>query len=104
MIRNSQDVINQTQSVASRSNLYNMARIIQANAYMILTDSYGEIPYSDAEKGYTNQIFLPKYDTQQAVYAGIIKELTEATAALDATKATESADVLYTGNIALWKK
>lgn len=104
VIRNSQDVINQTQAVASRSNLYNMARIIQANAYMILTDSYGDIPYTDAEKGYTNQIFLPKYDTQQAVYVGIIKELTEATAALDATKAIEAADVLYAGNIALWKK
>ncbi|AYQ32264.1 SusD/RagB family nutrient-binding outer membrane lipoprotein [Runella sp. SP2] len=104
VIRNSQDVINQTQAVASRSNLYNMARIIQANAYMILTDSYGDIPYTDAEKGYTNQIFLPKYDTQQAVYAGIIKELTEATAALDASKTVESADVLYSGNIALWKK
>ena len=104
VIRNSQDVINQTQSVATRSNLYNMARIIQANAYMILTDSYGDIPYSQAEKGYTEQIFLPKYDTQQAVYAGIIKELTDATAALDATKAIESADVLFAGNIALWKK
>lgn len=104
VIRNTQDVINQTQKVAARSNLYNMARILQANAYIVLTDSYGDIPYVDAAKGYTDQIFLPKYDTQQSIYAGIIKELTEAGAALDAAKTIETADVLYGGNVALWKK
>ncbi len=104
VIRNTQDVINQTKTLPNRSNLTNMARILQANAFMILTDSYGDIPFTDASKGYTDQVFLPKYDTQQAVYAGIIKELTEATAALDASKTIESADILYAGNIALWKK
>jgi Starch-binding associating with outer membrane len=70
----------------------------------VLTDSYGDVPYVDAAKGYTEQIFLPKYDTQQSIYTGVIKELTEASAALDATKTIESADVLYGGNVALWKK
>ena len=104
VIRNTQDVIDQTKAVPARSNLFNMARILQAYAFMVTTDSYGDIPYVDAAKGYTDQIFLPKYDTQQAVYAGIIKELTEATAALDASKTIEVADVLYGGNVALWKK
>ncbi len=104
VIRNTQDVIDQTKDVPARSNLYNMARILQAYAYMVTTDSYGDIPYVNAAKGYTQQIVLPKYDTQQAVYAGIIKELTDASTALDANKTVEAADVLYGGNIALWKK
>jgi hypothetical protein len=104
VIRNTYDVINTTKSLPTRSNLYNMARILQAYGFLILTDSYGDIPYSEAAKGYTDQIVFPKYDTQQTVYAGIIKELTEATAALDASKTVENADVLYGGNIALWKK
>jgi Starch-binding associating with outer membrane len=104
VIRNTQDVITQTQKVATRSNLYNMARILQANAFIVLTDSYGDVPYVDAAKGYTDLIFLPKYDTQQSIYAGVIKELTEASAALDATKTIESADVLYGGSVPLWKK
>lgn len=104
VIRNTQDVIDQTKDVPARSNLYNMARILQAYAYMVTTDSYGDIPYADAAKGYTQQIVLPKYDTQQAVYSAIIKELTEASTALDAAKTVEAADVLYGGNIALWKK
>ncbi len=104
VVRNTQDVINQTVAVPARSNLTNMARILQANAYMILTDTYGDIPYTEASKGYTDQVFLPKYDTQQSVYAAIINELTTATNALDASKTIETADILYGGNIALWKK
>ena len=104
VVRHTQDVIDQTKALPNRSNLTNMARILQANAFMILTDSYGDIPYSDASKGYTSQVFSPKYDAQQSVYAGIIKELTEASAALDASKTIETADILYNGNIALWKK
>ena len=104
VIRNTADVVAQTKNTPARSNLYNMARILQAYGFMIMTDAYGDIPYTDAGKGFTDQIVSPKYDSQQTVYAGIIKELTEATAALDATKAVETADVLYGGNIALWKK
>jgi hypothetical protein len=104
VIRNTYDVINTTKNLPARSNLYNMARILQSYAFLILSDSYGDIPYSEAGKGYTEQIVFLKYDTQQAVFAGIIKELNEATAALDATKPIENADVLYGGNIALWKK
>jgi hypothetical protein len=104
VIRNAQDVITQTKANATRSNLMNMARILRANAYIVLTDSYGDVPYSDAAKGYTDLLFLPKYDTQQSIYADVIKELTEATAALDAAKTIETADVLYGGNVALWKK
>jgi Starch-binding associating with outer membrane len=104
VIRNTYDVINTTKNVPARANLYNMARILQSYGFLVLTDTYGDIPYSEAGKGYTDQLTFPKYDSQQAVYAGIIKELTEATAALDASKTIETADVLYGGNINLWKK
>lgn len=104
VIRNTIEVINATKTNAARANLYQMARILQAYSFMILTDTYGEIPYTEAGAGYISQIVLPKYDTQQTVYAGIIKELTEATTALDATKTIETADILYGGDIAKWKK
>src|SRR4029453_18705391 len=54
--------------------------------------------------GYTDQEFLPVYDTQQAVYDGIISEITSAVAALDAAGRIETSDVLYRGDIAKWKK
>jgi hypothetical protein len=81
-----------------------MARIWQAYAFMILTDTYGAIPYTEGGAGYTDQIFFPKYDQQQDIYPKLIQELTDASAALNASGTIETSDVLYAGNIAKWKK
>src|SRR5690606_32804964 len=89
VIRNTKDVINRTENLPERSNLMNMARIFQAYTFMILTDNYGDIPYFEGGGGYTDTVFFPKYDAQQDIYADIIKELTEATAALNPAGKTE---------------
>ncbi|MEP6737543.1 MAG: SusD/RagB family nutrient-binding outer membrane lipoprotein [Chryseolinea sp.] len=104
LIKYCTDVISGTQDDPARANLYNMARIIQQYGFMVLTDTYGDIPYSEAGKGYTDALFFPKYDTQQAVYDGIISELTAAVGALDPAGKVETSDVLYKGDIARWKK
>jgi hypothetical protein len=104
VIKYATDVISRTKDDATRPNLYQMARIIRAYGYMVLTDTYGSIPYTEGGLGYTEQNFFPKYDDQQSVYNAIITEFTEASAALDATKKIETADVLYNGVITKWKK
>lgn len=104
VIRNTHDVIVRTKSVTARSNMMNMARIFQAYAYMVLTDTYGDIPYTQGGEGYSDQVFYPKYDAQQTIYTDIIKELGEASAALSTTSTIETGDILYSGNIAQWKK
>jgi hypothetical protein len=104
VIRNTRDVINQTKATPERSNLMNMARIIQAYAFMVLTDTSGDIPYTEGGLGYIEQTFLPKYDAQQDIYPKIIQELTEASAALNPAGRTETGDILYSGNIAQWKR
>ncbi|MEP7377440.1 MAG: SusD/RagB family nutrient-binding outer membrane lipoprotein [Chitinophagaceae bacterium] len=104
VIKYTHDAILKTKDVPARANLYNMARIIQAYAFMILTDEYGSIPYTEGGAGFSDQIFFPKYDAQQEIYPKIIQELTEASAALSATGTIETADVLYTGNVDKWKR
>lgn len=104
ILKYTNDVITRTKDDTKRANLYNMARIVQANAFIILTDTYGDIPYSEAGKGYTAQNFFPAYESQQSIYPKLIQELTDASAALDPAGTIEIADVLYTGNIARWKK
>jgi Starch-binding associating with outer membrane len=104
VIKYTHDVIVRTKDVPARSNLYHMARIFQAYAFMILTDEHGDVPYSEGGSGFSDQVFFPKYDAQQAIYTDIIKELTEAAAALNAGGTIEASDVLYSGNIAKWKK
>jgi len=104
VIRNTRDVIARASEDPDRTNLVNMTRILQAYAFMVLTDAYGDIPYFEGGQGYTEFVFLPAYDTQESIYTDIIQELTQATAALNASGKIETADVLYGGNIDQWKK
>ncbi|WP_345329665.1 SusD/RagB family nutrient-binding outer membrane lipoprotein [Mucilaginibacter defluvii] len=97
-------VLDKLKDQPARSNLYNMARIFKAYVFMILVDTYGDVPYTEAGKGYLEGINLPKYDNQQDIYNDILKELDEATKALDASKAIEAGDLFYKGDIPKWKK
>jgi hypothetical protein len=103
VIRYTNDVITQTADDPARSNLMNKARIIQAHAFMVISDTYGNIPYDDAGKGYTDQNFFPDYQSQEVVYQNVIAELTSAANALDESMPSQN-DVLYNGNIGKWKK
>jgi hypothetical protein len=47
-IRNTVDVILKTKDDPARANLYNMTRILQAYVFMVLTDEYGDIPYTES--------------------------------------------------------
>jgi hypothetical protein len=98
------DILNQTKDDATRTNLYNAARIWKAYTFMILTDTYGDVPYTEAGNGYTDQITRPVYDSQAAIYTDILKELDEASAALDATKSKITGEILYSGDITKWKR
>ncbi len=104
VIRHARDVQIQATQRGDRNNLVQMSRIILAHAFMVATDSFGEIPYFEAGLGYSKGVFLPKYDQQDAIYKDIIKELTEASAALSTSARIETADILYAGDVAKWKK
>jgi len=98
------DVINKTKADPARTNLYNMARIMKAYVFQVLVDTYGDVPYTQAGQGFLSGINLPKYDDNKAIYDDLIKEVSEATKALDATKTIETGDLFYKGNIAQWQK
>ncbi len=104
VIRELVDVIEKTKSDPNQTNLYNTARIWKAYAFMVLTDTYGDIPYTQAGLGYLNGTVKPTYDSQEAAYTDILKELETAGAALDASKTKVTREVLYNGDILKWKK
>ena len=97
-------VLDQTKADPLQVNTYNAARIWKAYAFMILTDTYGDVPYFEAGQGYTTEIITPKYDPQQAIYKDILKELDEASAALTTAQPPTTTDILYGGDVAKWKK
>jgi len=98
------DAVEKTRDVEGSTNTYNSARIWKAHTFMILTDTYGDIPYFEAGKGFLEENITPKYDSQEVIYKDILKELEEASAALDASKPIESTDILYGGNVDKWKR
>ncbi|WP_276482495.1 SusD/RagB family nutrient-binding outer membrane lipoprotein [Paraflavitalea pollutisoli] len=104
VIKNTYDAMTRAKDNTARSNMYHMARIYQAYVFMVLTDQYGDIPYTEGGAGYVTQKLFPKYDKQQDIYPKLIQELTEAGAALNAAGVIEGGDVLYAGDVAKWKK
>lgn len=100
-----EEVIRALQKDASLSNKLAIARIWRVFCYSRVTDLYGDIPYTQAAQGYTNSLFKPAYDPQQAIYADLLSELEKAIGSFDATRSTfGAADLLYGGDITKWKK
>ena len=98
-------VIDAVSGNAANVNKLSAARIWKAYIFHRLTDLYGDIPYFDAGKALANKNYGPKYDTQQAIYADLLKELDQSIAAFDPAKVTfGNADLMYGGDITKWKK
>lgn len=95
-LNNLQLIINQNPN----KNMVNVAKILQQYIFWIVTDSWGDVPYSEALKGSSN--ILPKYDTQQDIYKGIISTLTAAINSFDSSAI--SGDIIYGGDVASWKR
>jgi hypothetical protein len=99
------DIIDKTKNNTARSNVYNMARIMKAYCFSLLVDTYGDVPYSEAGQAVTKGIFLPKYDQDAEIYDDLLKEVSEATAALNSAQTIpEKNELFYGGDIAKWKK
>ena len=77
--------------------------ILKSWMFSILTDAYGDVPYSEATKALTG-VFTPKYDPQEQIYAGILKDLEEANTILAAGKGVPRGDLLYQGDLLKWRK
>lgn len=83
-----------------------VAKILMAYHLGVTTDLWGDIPYSDALKGATNE-FKPKYDTQEKIYTTIFTLLDEAIVNLGAATSLykpAAEDLIYGGNKANWIK
>jgi len=93
----------------NKVNMRNAARILRAFLFHRLTDYYGNIPYFEANTAtdIVNGAKFPKYDKQSVIYADLLKEIDEATAAMgapDPLDGFEAADIIYDGNVDQWKK
>ena len=82
--------------------------ILRAFLYGTLTDVFGDVPYSESLQA-SQGIYFSKYDEQKNIYKGVLADLKNAETILgDAGiinhKIAASADVMYSGDPAKWRR
>lgn len=90
----------------SMVNLNAAAKIWKVFLFHKITDLWGEIPYSEALKGYSDLTYAPKYDTQKEIYYAMLKDLKDAVSGIDQSKAMafSESDLIYMGNMDHWTR
>ncbi len=89
--------------MADRDNMMNykgVVMVIRAFIVHVLTDFYGDVPYSEA----ASEVFTPKYDRQEDIYNALLADLRTANELLGATGERVRNDILFDGDITKWKK
>ena len=93
----------ENKAAASGNQAYlGVSKILQAHAFSVITDLFGDIPFSQALQGRTN--ITPVYDKQEDIYPALITMIDEGVAALTAATETISGDIVYGGDVTKWKK
>jgi hypothetical protein len=83
------------------------AQIMQQWEFGYLTDTWGDVPYSQALAADSSEAILqPTYDPQQQIYTGMFATLTSAASALGTASSNSlgSADPIYQGVNGKWQK
>ena len=94
--------IMELENSTGNANYSGVALTLRSWVYLLLTDAYGDIPYSQAGK--IGEFVTPAYDKQKDVYFGLLADLKAAKAQLDPAGKPITGDVIYNGNIDKWKK
>ncbi len=88
-------------AAAEKANQLGIISILEAYTYHALVDGYGNIPFSAALQPIENP--LPSYDSQEAVYTGIVSKLQAALASMDAGAASfAGGEPIYNGDARSW--
>ena len=93
----------ENKAAASGNQAYlGVSKLLQAHAFSVITDLFGDIPFSQALQGRAN--ITPVYDKQEDIYPALITMIDEGLAALTAATETISGDIVYGGDVTKWKK
>ncbi|WP_421774039.1 SusD/RagB family nutrient-binding outer membrane lipoprotein [Gracilimonas sp.] len=87
-------------SGGSNANQIAVSRILKAYFYMMITDRWGMVPYSEALQGSEN--LQPAYDAQDAIYSDLIAELKAAAEQIDPSSAAVVGDIIFEGDMDQW--
>jgi hypothetical protein len=78
------------------------ALILETYCYSILTDAYGDVPFSESNRAQEG-IISPAYDTQESIYTAMLDNLRQAGELINMDDRLNG-DILYDGDMLKWKK
>ena len=107
-LENLRKVIGQGQAQKQPA-VWGPAAVLQTLAFGYLTDTWGDVPYSQALVGdSTGGSLTPAYDPQKSIYTGFFTTLSSVSTALASDPATDpglgNADPIYRGSVSAWQK
>ena len=103
-LNNLVDIIDSNQDNPLHHNVCVVANIMRIYYSALLTDLYGDVPYFEACKGFSEGIVKPDYDLQELIYKDFLKELKLAESSLTNDGGKISGDIIYNGDIEKWKR
>lgn len=78
--------------------------ITQSWVYSLVTDTYGDVPYSDANSGKAD-IMEPAFDKQRAIYEDMFLKLEQANQLLkEGTAIVPTSDPVFKGDVSKWRR
>ena len=102
-LTNVEDMINVARD-NDDSNYLAVGLTLRAYIYSMLTDLFGDVPFSEANKGAEGYL-QPKFDSQQEIYTAILADLKTASGLFDTQKTMDAgSDILYKGSVIRWQK
>lgn len=104
-LTNFKDIYKQASDPLTLNKSYQgISLICQAWIYSMLTDTYGDVPYSQSNQG-KEGIAEPAFDKQKDIYLDLFSKLEQANTLLSSNTAiTASSDPVFNGVVANWRK
>ncbi|GGF48692.1 SusD/RagB family nutrient-binding outer membrane lipoprotein [Echinicola rosea] len=81
-----------------------LGKFFRAYHFYNLTMTFGDVPYTASLKGENEENYAPAYDSQEAVFEGILAELKEANDILAESNNIIAGDIIYDGDLTSWRK
>jgi hypothetical protein len=97
-----------TANEKSNKNYMAISKLLMAYTFQVITDAWGDVPYSEALKGLDGDggIVSPKFDAQASIYDSLVVLVNEGISLIDVNSPVHPGadDLMYGGDMEKWLK
>ncbi len=102
-MRDVENILRESKENPTQQNFYGVGLIVKAWLYSYLTDAYGDVPFTEATQGSTNENLTPAFTPQSEIYNQLLIDLKTANEVLIGEN-NINGDIIFSGDINKWRK